>query len=275
LTAATTLEYGNFESVYNSFYNIAIRLKSIADSIDARKFPVSARNAYFRIASYFRSADFFLHGNISDPRIYTLWDNQTTAFNKGISLLPVPGKRFNITGNGFEIPVIFYGAPDSNCHKPRPTLLVGSGYDAAQEDSFHYMGFEALDRGYNFVSYEGPGQPTVRRDQGLGFIPEWWEVVTPVVDWLSTRCDVDMSSLGLVGVSFGSSLAVRVAAYEHRFAAVLAIDGMYGIQAAFEADIPAPLVTLFKSGNVTAFDAVFNEIRNEPTQPSSFRWLID
>jgi len=275
LTAAATIEYGNFESFYSSFYGLANRIKAVADTIDAQRFPVSAREAYFRIAMYFRAADFFLHGNVSDPRIYSLWDSQTAAFDKAISLLPVPGKRIMLQGNGFQIPAIFYSPPHSDCNEPKTTIIVGNGYDAAQEDSLHEIGFEVLDRGWNFVTYEGPGQPTVRRNQSLGFIPEWWEVVTPVVDYLSTRSDVDMSSLALMGISFGGSLAPRAAACDHRFAAVMAIDGMYSLQAAFEADIPPPLVELFKSGNKTAFDNELNSIRVDPTQPSSFRWLID
>jgi alpha-beta hydrolase superfamily lysophospholipase len=275
LTAATTIESGNFESFYSSFYGLANRLKAVADTIDARRFPVSAHEAYFRIATYFRAADFFLHGNVSDPRIYSLWDSQTAAFDKAISLLPVPGKRIMIQGKGFQIPAIFYSPPHSNCSEPKPTILVGNGYDAAQEESLHFIGFEILDRGWNFVTYEGPGQPTVRRNQNLGFIPEWWEVVTPVVDYLSTRSDVDMSSLALTGISFGGSLAPRAAAYDHRFAAVIAIDGMYSLQAAFEADFPSVLVELFKSGNKTAFDFELNQIRHDPTTPSGFRWVID
>jgi pimeloyl-ACP methyl ester carboxylesterase len=275
LTAATTVEYGNFESFYSSFYGLANRIKAIADTIDAQRFPVSAREAYFRVATYFRAADFFLHGNVSDPRIYSLWDSQTAAFDKAISLLPVPGERITLQGEGFQIPAIFYSPLHSDCNEPRPTIIVGNGYDASQEETLHFIGFEILDRGWNFVTYEGPGQPTVRRNQNLGFIPEWWEVVTPVVDYLSTRPDVDMSSLALAGISFGGSLAPRVAAYDHRFAAVIAIDGMYSLQAAFEIDIPPALVKLFKSGNKTAFDYELNQIRLDPTVPSSLRWLID
>jgi pimeloyl-ACP methyl ester carboxylesterase len=274
LTAITTIEYGNFESFYSSFFGLANRIKAIADTIDTHRFPVSAREAYFRAASYFRAADFFLHGNITDPRIYTLWNSQAAAFNKAISLLPVPGERITLQGNGFKIPAIFY-SPFPACDKAKPTIILGNGYDASQEESLHLFGFEILARGWNFVTYEGPGQPTVRRDQNIGFIPEWWEVVTPIVDYLSTRPDVDMSSLGLTGISFGGSLAPRVAAHEHRFAAVMAIDGMYSLQTAFEADIPPALVELFKSGNKAVFDQQMNAIRLDPSQPSSFRWLID
>lgn len=275
LTAATTIEYGNFESFYSSFYGMATRVKAIADAIDAQRFPVSASSAYFRIATYFRAADFFLHGNISDPRIYSLWDSQTAAFDKAISMQPVPGTRINIQGNGLQIPIIFYSPPGSNDNDSRPTILVGSGYDAAQEDSLHSVGLEILARGWNYVSYEGPGQPTVRRDQDIGFIPEWQEVVTPVVDYLSKRPEVDMASLGLMGLSFGASLAPRAAAYDHRFAGLFVIDGMYSIQTAFEADLPPAVVSLFKSGNATGFDSAMNQIRLDPTRGSSIRWVID
>lgn len=42
----------------------------------------------------------------------------------------------------------------------------------------------ALDRGWNCISYEGPGHPTMRREQNIVFIPEWEQVATPVVDYI-------------------------------------------------------------------------------------------
>lgn len=90
-----------------------------------------------------------------------------------------------------------------------------------------------LERGLNVVTYEGPGQPTVRRQQNIGFIPDWWNVLTPVVDYLESRPDVDMSKLALVGISFGGILAPRAASREHRISAVLAIDGFHSFQVNF------------------------------------------
>ncbi|RKL01743.1 hypothetical protein BFJ71_g5072 [Fusarium oxysporum] len=89
------------------------------------------------------------------------------------------------------------------------------------------MGKAILERGMNVITYEGPGQPTVRRKQNLGFIHEWEKVVTPVVDYLLTRPEVDPKSIGLLGYSFGGMLAPRAAAFEHRLAPVFAVDGVY------------------------------------------------
>ncbi|MCJ1392704.1 hypothetical protein MMC18_005575 [Xylographa bjoerkii] len=67
----------------------------------------------------------------------------------------------------------------------------------------------------------------------------------------------------------------RAAAYDHRFAGLFMIDGMYSIQATWEADLPSAMMTLFKSGNATAFDIEMNKVRIDPKSPSSIRWLVD
>ena len=71
LEAAHSIESGNFESFATTFEKLATRVRHQADQIDATKYPVSARDAYFRASTYFRPADFFLHGRPDDPRINT------------------------------------------------------------------------------------------------------------------------------------------------------------------------------------------------------------
>ncbi|KAH7475489.1 hypothetical protein FOMA001_g11647 [Fusarium oxysporum f. sp. matthiolae] len=148
------------------------------------------------------------------------------AFNTAIALLLVPGKRIELpfTDGKLRIPAIFYG---SGKKEARPTIILGNGYDGGQEEMLHVMGKAILERGMNVITYEGPGQPTVRRKQNLGFIHEWEKVVTPVVDYLLTRPEVDPKSIGLLGYSFGGMLAPRAAAFEHRLAPVFAVDGVY------------------------------------------------
>ncbi|KAI8959593.1 2,6-dihydropseudooxynicotine hydrolase [Daldinia sp. FL1419] len=273
LVAADHIVAGDFESYYNAFRGLADRVHDQASAIDAKRFPVSARNALFREATYYRSADFFLHGNWNDSRIYELWDKQLAAFNKAISLLEIPGERINLQGKGFEIPAIFYrsGKPG-----PRPTLLMCSGYDGAQEELYHQMGLAALERGINVISFEGPGQPTVRRQQNIGFIPEWEEVVTPIVDYAISRPDlIDGKKIGLLGVSFGGYLAPRAAAFEHRLAAVIAFDGLYSFKDAIFDQFGPQLTALYRTGNATAFDAAVNALLARKTGvPTSARWGI-
>ncbi|KAN0067187.1 Alpha/Beta hydrolase fold [Elaphomyces granulatus] len=273
LTAAAKIVPGDFESFYCEFDILANRVLQQGQAIDAGEFPVSVRDTMFRAASYFQSADFYLHGNQSDPRIISLWESMQGIFNISLSLLPVPGRRVNVQADGFYVPCIFYKAsPDD---KPRPTLIIGGGYDKGQEELYHFMVKATLQRGWNAITYEGPGQASPRRYQNLTFIPQWEKVVTPVVDYLETLPEVDKSALALVGISFGGLLASRAAAFEHRLVATVCLDGIYDFFTELMAAYPAGLTSLFESGNATAFDAAINAARNAPGASTAFKWVID
>ncbi|MEI9995026.1 MAG: alpha/beta fold hydrolase [Rhizomicrobium sp.] len=116
-----------------------------------------------------------------------------------------------------------------------------NGYDGSQEEMLHVSGLAALARGFNVVAFEGPGQPTVIRDQGLAFIDDWDKVVSPVVDWCETQPGMDASRIGLLGYSFGGWLVARAATRERRIAAVACIDGILDAGQAFTDVLPPPL----------------------------------
>ncbi|KAL7628042.1 hypothetical protein AAE478_002238 [Parahypoxylon ruwenzoriense] len=271
LVAANQITPGDFESYYAAFNSLADQVHGAAEAIDSTWYPVSARNALFRESTYYRSADFFLHGNWSDPRIDSLWSQQLAAFDSAIALLPTPGERVVLQAKGFEIPAIFFG---SGLPGPRATLLLCNGYDGSQEEMYHAIGEAALQRGMNVITFEGPGQPAVRRRQGIGFIAEWEEVVSPVVDYALSRREVDAGKIGLWGHSFGGYLAPRAAAFDHRLAAVVAFDGLYSFgQAVFEQFGP-DLTALFRTGNEAAFNDVVSPLLAEPATPTTVRWAI-
>ena len=281
LRAASQIKPGDMESFYREFKYLADQIADQATSVNATRFPVSAREAHLRASSYYRAADFFLHGNASDPRIQTLWDSVLDHYDTAMKLLPDPPVQVELEGSGFKIPLYFYSPPKSSLAnatsgkgKRLPTVLVGSGYDGAQQDSYHQLGKEVLARGWNFVTYEGPGQPTVRRESNIGFIPDWWSAVTPVVDWLRARDDVDIDRIALGGVSFGGQLAPLAATREHRLAAVLAIDGMLDLHERILRQFPVSIQELYQNGNKTAFDAIVWEAYKQTTVTSQ-KWGID
>jgi pimeloyl-ACP methyl ester carboxylesterase len=272
LTAATKIVPGDFESYYTAFNDLAVRVHEQVEKIDASKYPISARTALFREATYLRSADFYLHGNWEDPRINSIWDKHRVAFDKAIALLPVPGQRVTLKAQGFDVPAIFYG-----CGLPgrRPTILMCSGYDGSQEELYHVAVEAALSRGINAITFEGPGQPTVRREQNVGFIHDWERVVSPVVDYALTRDDVDPNAIGLWGYSLGGYLAARAAAFEPRLAAAMVIDGVSDFGAAIIEKFPPELATLFTTGNKEAVDQAVLHALATPGAPTPFRWAIE
>ncbi|KAI0127932.1 Alpha/Beta hydrolase protein [Xylariales sp. AK1849] len=269
LRAASQIVPGDFESWFNEFNWLGDRIHELATQA---KTATSKREALFRAASYHRLSSFFLTANASDPRLYSTHESALEDFHEAISLLPVPGKNFTVSGPGYDIPGYFFKARNDDCTKV-PTFLIGNGYDAPQQDSWHALGREILDRGWNFVTYEGPGQPTVRRQQGLGFRPDWWNVVTPVVDYLAQRGDVDMDNVALAGISFGGQLAPLAATREHRVKAVLSIDGITNLQQAILGQFGDQLNAIFSSGNASYFDAVIKAAVSAPGASSKFRWV--
>ncbi|KAK5704573.1 hypothetical protein LTR17_021769 [Elasticomyces elasticus] len=253
LRIATQIIPQDFESVYKAFYYVAEQTYAFAESVDKTKDPVSAREAYYHAATYYRGADFYLHGNQSDPRLISLWDQQTVAFDKANALLEIPGERFVVQAHSEEIGDyqaigVFYAAYAGE-GPPIPTILVGGGYDSSQEEG-----------------------SAIR--SCLGFVTDWWSATLPIVDYLATRPDVDMERLALVGISFGGILAPLAASHDDRFSAVISIDGWYSAQQDFEGLFPDEIVQLFNASEAEVFDEVMTSIVNNASYPSNFRWVV-
>jgi Esterase FrsA-like len=231
LGVASRLRPGDFESWYTEFDALAKRVQTPAKEQAARGRDLSARNAYLRAAGYFRAADVFLHGKPDDPRIRSIWGAATECFDAALPALDLNARRITLQADGFTIPAVFY-RPAADA-RPRPTLLMCNGYDGSQEEMLHVSGLGACARGFNVVTFEGPGQPTVIREQGLTFIDAWEKVVTPVIDWCETQPSVDSARIGLLGYSFGGWLVTRAAIHEHRIRAVACVDGILDAGDAF------------------------------------------
>lgn len=103
LVAVPQIVLGDFESFYAAFNTLASRVDRVAPSIDSKRHPSSARNMYFKAATDYASADFYLHGNWSDDRIYSLWDKHLSALDAAMALMSLPGSRITLPAKKIEI----------------------------------------------------------------------------------------------------------------------------------------------------------------------------
>ena len=278
LGAAKNIKPGDFDSYHEEFYKLANATKAQAEDFENDYDPINVRDSWFSASHYYRRADVYIHRNWSNPLIKTVWDKQTAAFDKGIAALPIPGKRVQIPSaeGNLTVEAIWYSASEDPDAK-LPTMIVGNGFDAAQEDSYHYYCAAALARGWNCITYEGPGQNTVRRTQDLGFIPEWEHVATPVVDYvLSVKMQVvDKNRLVLVGNSFGGYLAARAAAFEPRLSAAILIGGVWDLYAGYSTQLSEGLISIYEAGNYTQFDDEVLSLRDAGKLPTEAAWGLD
>jgi len=101
----------------------------------------------------------------------------------------------------------------------RRCLIYVNGSDGAVTGAWTRCAAAALARGWTVVTVDGPGQNAALIRQGIPFRPDWEAVLTPVLDAILPRADVDEDHVALIGMSQAGYWVPRAIAFEHRFAA--------------------------------------------------------
>jgi len=232
---------------------------------------VSACQAYLRASNYYRVAEFLLM-DPEDPRIQTTWGNSKECFRKAAELLlpPVKVEAIEIPYEQTTLPGYLYkldynysdddNGNDSKQSKSRPTLIAHGGFDSTLEELYTSAAASALERGYNCLTFEGPGQGGVIRKQKIPFRYDWEKVVRPVVDYALTSKtkEIDPNRMALMGISMGGYLAARAAAFEHRISACILYNGVYDGYDAFVSSFPKSLLTAIENGDSKVVNMVLD-----------------
>ncbi len=225
LNTGYRIKEGDDESWYREWLKTAQSTEKIAEKSLTNGHNVSAREAYLRASNYYRVAEFFIHQDAKDPRILELSSKSSKCFQKAGELFELEFEFLEIPYENTTLPAYFIKT--DNSPKPKPTIIIHPGLDGTGEELYFGGGAAAKRRGYNCLLFEGPGQGRVIREMDIKFRPDWEAVVTPIVDYLVTRDDVDPDRIALYGLSFGGYLAPRAAAFEHRIHACIANGGIY------------------------------------------------
>ncbi|MGX7678810.1 alpha/beta hydrolase family protein [Jatrophihabitans sp. DSM 45814] len=250
LQTAREISEGDLDSWHDGWQRLAQRVHELAQEEERAGRRVSACGAYLRACTYYRTSGVMLLGTPVDPRLTQSNLLQTEAFRSATRLMDAPVETIAIPYRDTTLPGYFL-KPDET-PDPRPTVILTGGYDGTCEELYFFNGAAALTRGYNVLAFDGPGQGGALLHQGLTMRPDWESVVAPVVDYATSRADVDPNRLALIGLSLGAHLAPRAAASEHRLAALIADCGSFDLQAGFLARLPPPLATRYKAGKRSA-----------------------
>ena len=217
MAAARTVKKTTPTEWHTAWSATAERAERFADSAAKAGDQVSARDAYLRASEYYRQASFFMRSNLDDPLLRAAYSAHVETFRAGLALFDRPARSITIPYEGGHLNGYLH-SPDAT-GTPRPTIIMPAGYDSTAESMFGVP--DAVARGYNVLTFEGPGQGGVLYEQRIYFRPDTEVVFTPVVDWLLTQPEVDPNRIILFGRSFGGYTAPRAAAFEHRFAALV------------------------------------------------------
>lgn len=105
-----------------------------------------------------------------------------------------------------------------------PLVVLLPGLDSTKEEFFNWEEV-FLRRGMATFSFDGPGQGETGRNVPLRH--DYEAALSPALDLLTSRPEIDAHRIGVAGVSLGGYYACRVAAYEPRVRAGVAVGGPY------------------------------------------------
>ncbi|WP_330333950.1 alpha/beta fold hydrolase [Streptomyces sp. NBC_00536] len=185
-----------------------------------------------RAAQYFAQSLFYVLGTAKPAEEKAVYLAGLAAWDTFASLCSPAAVRARVPYEGTHLPVWFF-RPDGPV-EPRPTVILTNGSDGQNVDMWTYGVSAALDRGWNALVYDGPGQGRLLFVEEIPFTTRWEGVVAPLIDWLDRREDVDSARIALTGLSMGGNLVARAAAFEHRLAAVVCMPGCVSPWLAFD-----------------------------------------
>ena len=263
LSTAYRIKESDFESWYNEWYKTAKRLHYYAKECLKLGHKISAKEAYLRASNYYRVAEFFII-DPNDVRSLQTWRLSKECFIRSTQHFSCTFKPIQIPYEQTKLPGYFFKVNDyfkneNKKEKQRPILIVHGGFDSTLEELYFFAAAPALERGYNCLAFEGPGQGGVIREQKIPFRFDWEKVVTPVIDFLLENNEeycFKKESIALMGISLGGYLAARAAAFEHRLSACILYNGVYDGREALESSFPPLLLKSIEDGNEKVVNTV-------------------
>jgi alpha-beta hydrolase superfamily lysophospholipase len=134
-----------------------------------------------------------------------------------------------------------------------PLVVLIPGLDSTKEE-FFFLEEAYLVRGMATLSVDGPGQGESGLD--LPIRSDFETGVAPLLDAVAGRADIDHARIGAMGVSLGGYYAPRVAAFEPRIKAMVALSGPFCFGETWEGLPPMTRQTFaVRSGASTDDDA--------------------
>ena len=253
LATIAKVEPKDDEGWFAAWVALGERIAGIAESSAAGGHRVSAARAYLRAANYYATAVNAISAlDEGTDRLLPTFRAHRAAWEGFLANTHWPVERIDIPYEGSSMPGWFF-RPD-NADGPRRTLVMTLGSDEAITGIWGQGVEGGLERGYNVVLYEGPGQQSMLFERGIPFRPDWEKVLTPVVDYLLTRDDVDPDRIGVYGVSQAGYWVPRALAFEHRFAAAIADGGVVDVARTWTQHIPHRLLAAYLKGDKERFD---------------------
>jgi hypothetical protein len=165
------VEDGNFESAYLAFKQAGDEARAQAEESASHGHRESARQAYLWAQNFYDSATYFVDGSKDPTRFLPTWELLYDCWMKSLPLFDPPIEPVRIPYEGTELHGFFIRSKSTL--SKRPLLILVNGSDGSLLDMWLWGGAGALARGYDCLTFDGPGQGYALWKQKLYFRPDW------------------------------------------------------------------------------------------------------
>jgi len=273
LSTADRVIDGDADSWCREWIATGQRLATIAEECARSGHRVSARTAYLRAATYYAVALSSVDGT-KDPAalLRPTFAEHRRCFDAYTELLDPPAERVEIPYEGGAMPGYLFRP--STSETPRRTLIMNNGSDGPVTSIWPPVSAGGVARGYNVLIFDGPGQQSTLFEREVPFRHDWEHVITPVLDFLLARAEVDPARIVPYGISQGGYWVPRALAFERRIAAAIADPGVLNAFEPWWEAVPPELQRLLDAGDKQSFDRLFDEGMRvaPPAQRQNWEW---
>ena len=208
------------------------RLEKLADQAAAEGHAMTAGNYYLRAGMYYFTGERFVHPGGQKREI----GRKAIEVQQAGLLRRFPNiERVEVPYEATTLPALFMKAPGVNGRAP--TIVVFDGMDNCKEMSVLFAGLEFAKRGWHTLAIDGPGQGESLRLRELYARHDYEVPGAAAYEYVAARADVDPARVVVMGYSFGGYYAARIAAFEKRYRAGVAMSALHWDLAAWQAEI--------------------------------------
>ncbi|MDH6182571.1 hypothetical protein M2152_002753 [Microbacteriaceae bacterium SG_E_30_P1] len=247
LAATYGIAKGDHDAWFAAWDALAARTAATAASSAEAGHTVSAAEAYLRASNYYGVAVNAVSSLKESTELVPTFEKQKAAWEGFIDQSPA-AERVEIPYEGSSLPGYFFSGGGG------PTLVAVNGSDGSLASVWSMVGGPALRRGFNVLLFDGPGQQSQLFEHNVPFRFDWEAVLTPVVDYLLTRDDVEEGTLAVYGISQAGYWVTRAIAFEHRFAAAVVDPGVVDVSTSWTGHLPQSLLHVLDEGDTEKFD---------------------
>lgn len=235
LTVAQLTQDGNIDSYAAAWQDAAGRVEKLAESALQQQHCGSARLHYLRACNYYRSAMTCL--SPKDKHHREDWAKSRECFEKAGQLFKTPFVKCDIPFEDKILPCYLL-RPNSTDEK-LPTLIVATGGEGTSMEMYFWIGAAGLERGYNILLFEGPGNLSAYYlNKNFTFREDCETPISTAIDFLCSLSFVDTDKIALIGFSFAGYVVARAAAFEKRIKALIPDSPLRDIHRMFTAVFP-------------------------------------